>query len=49
MDLTRPTYIKVHRKHLSPYTLDLYDLPWEWNDVSSLLEVLVRHLRLIPV
>ena len=36
MDLTRPTYIKVHRKHLSPDTLDLYDLPWEWYDVSSL-------------
>ena len=35
MDLTRPTYIKVHRKHLSPDTLDLYDLPWEWYDVSE--------------
>lgn len=35
MDLTRPTYIKVHRKHLSPDTLDLYDLPWEWDDVSN--------------
>ena len=34
MDLSRPTYIKVHRKHLSPDTLDLYDLPWEWDDVS---------------
>ena len=30
----RPTYIKVHRKHLSPDTLDIYDLPWEWDDVS---------------
>ena len=36
MDLTRPTYIKVHRKHLSPDTLDIYDLPWEWDDVSNL-------------
>ena len=35
MDLTRPTYIKVHRKHLSPDTLDFYELPWEWDDVSS--------------
>ena len=35
MDLSRPTYIKVHRKHLSPDTLDLYELPWEWDDVSS--------------
>ena len=35
MDLTRPTYIKVHRKYLSPDTLDLYDLPWEWDEVSN--------------
>ena len=34
MDLARPTYIKVHRKHLSPDTLDAYDLPWEWDNVS---------------
>ena len=36
MDLTRPTYIKVHRKHLSPATLDAYNLPWEWDEVSNL-------------
>lgn len=35
-DLTRPTYIKVHRKHVSPETLDEYRLPWEWDDVSFL-------------
>lgn len=35
MDLTRPTYIKVHRKHLSPDTLDAYSLPWEWDEVSG--------------
>lgn len=34
MDLSRPTYIKVHRKHLSPDTLDEYELPWEWDEVS---------------
>lgn len=34
MDLTRPTYIKVHRKHISTETLDEYDLPWEWDEVS---------------
>ena len=33
MDLSRPTYVKVHRKHLSPETLDEYDLPWEWWEV----------------
>lgn len=35
MDLSRPTYIKVHRNHLSPDTLDAYGLPWQWDDVSS--------------
>lgn len=33
-EVKRPTYIKVHRKHLSPETLDVYSLPWEWDDVS---------------
>ena len=31
--MTRPTYVKVHRKHIDPETLDTYQLPWEW-DVS---------------
>ncbi|KAL8835294.1 MAG: hypothetical protein Q9170_003380 [Blastenia crenularia] len=35
VDLNKPTYIKVHRKYLSPDTLDAYDLPWEWDDVSQ--------------
>lgn len=35
MDLSRPTYIKVHRKHLSPETLDHYVLPWEWDEVNA--------------
>lgn len=35
-DLRRPTYIKVHQKHLSPETLDEYNLPWEWDEVSFL-------------
>lgn len=34
-DLTRPTYIKVHQKHVSPETLDEYLLPWEWDDRDS--------------
>ena len=34
LDLSRPTYIKVDRKYLSPDTLDAYELPWEWDDVS---------------
>jgi len=40
-ELSRPTYIKVHRKHLSPETLDVFHLPWEWDDVSSLSKVLL--------
>ncbi|KAL8929804.1 MAG: hypothetical protein Q9208_000948 [Pyrenodesmia sp. 3 TL-2023] len=35
VDLNRPTFIKVHRKHLSPVTLDAYGLPWEWDDRDS--------------
>ena len=37
MDLGRPTYIKVHRKHLSPDTLDAYELPWEFDEVGPFL------------
>ena len=34
--LNRPTYIKVHRRHLDPDTLDVYQLPWEYDDVSQI-------------
>ena len=27
----RPTYIKVHTKHLLPETLDAYELPWSYD------------------
>lgn len=37
VNLSRPTYIKVHRKYLSPDTLDAYQLPWEWDHVGSSL------------
>lgn len=33
LPLSRPTYIKVHRKHIDPITLDAYRLPWEWDEV----------------
>ena len=33
-NLTRPTYMRVNRKHLSPATLDAYNLPWEWDKVN---------------
>lgn len=53
VDLRRPTYIKVNRKHLSPDTLDAYSLPWEWDDVSyyaicHLLQGLEGNSRLLP-
>lgn len=35
MDLRKPTFVKVHRKHISPDTLDEHDLPWEWDTVST--------------
>ena len=44
-DLRGPTYIRVHRKHLSPDTLDTYDLPWEWDVVSCSSRVLQRKER----
>ena len=31
----RPMFLKVHRKHISPDTLDEHDLPWEWDTVST--------------
>ena len=53
-DLTRPTYIKVHQKHLSPDTLDEYNLPWEWDPVSylrnhNLMALLLTIFRLTSV
>ncbi|KAL8856198.1 MAG: hypothetical protein Q9178_007163 [Gyalolechia marmorata] len=34
-ELRRPTYIRVHRKHLSTRTLDAYQLPWEWDQIRQ--------------
>ena len=31
----KPTYIRVHRKHICPETLDIYELPWEIDNVSD--------------
>lgn len=36
LELVRPTYIRSHVKHLSPDTLDAYNLPWQWDQVSRL-------------
>ena len=38
--MTRPTYIKVHTRYIDTYTLDVYDLPWEYDDVSFILSCL---------
>ncbi|KAL8682211.1 MAG: hypothetical protein Q9186_001749 [Xanthomendoza sp. 1 TL-2023] len=45
VNLNRPTYIKVHRKHLSPDTLDAYELPWEWDDRDSNYIVIKRWIN----
>lgn len=45
VDLNKPTYIKVHRKYLSPDTLDAYDLPWEWDDRDSNYIVIKRWIN----
>ena len=34
VDASRPTYLRVHQKYLESGTLNAYDLPWEWDDVS---------------
>ena len=47
MDLSRPTYIKVHKKHLSAETLDEYDLPWEYDEVSDVY-VPIRSTHIHP-
>lgn len=38
IDLSRPTYIRVQRKHLHPDTLDFYCLPWEYDSVSFAMQ-----------
>ncbi|KAL8656992.1 MAG: hypothetical protein Q9226_002363 [Calogaya cf. arnoldii] len=43
-DASRPTYLKVHRKHLEPATLDAYELPWEWDDRDSDYLIIKRWL-----
>ena len=35
--LMRPTAIRVHRKDMSPETLNAYDLPWEYDKVNNVL------------
>ena len=50
IDRSRPTFIKVDRKYMSPETLDAYQLPWEWDAVSpnhpctSYLNVCTDHM-----
>ena len=35
VDLNKPTWLIAHVKHLATQTLDAYNLPWEWDDVSD--------------
>lgn len=34
LELSRPTYLKCHRKHLSPDSVEAYNLPWQWDEAS---------------
>ncbi|BCS27158.1 uncharacterized protein APUU_60206S [Aspergillus puulaauensis] len=34
-DPNKPTWIKVHRKHLLPDTLIAYQLPWSWDEYDG--------------
>ena len=43
--LARPTYIKVHRKHLDVETLEVYQLPWEWDEVSFIHTLFTIHTK----
>lgn len=28
-------WVRIHREHLLPETLDAYQLPWKWDEVSN--------------
>ena len=45
----KPTYLKVHVKHIDPETLDAFNLAWEWDDVSdsSIWEPSISHLYVV--
>jgi hypothetical protein len=46
--MTKTTFVKVHRRHILPETLDAYHPPWEWDEVSvpqnAVIEYLVKIL-----
>lgn len=44
-DPMRPTYLKVHRKHLSRDTLDVYGLPWELDYADSNYMIIKRWME----
>ncbi|KAL6715463.1 hypothetical protein ACLMJK_006424 [Lecanora helva] len=35
ISLSRPTWIKVNHKHICPETLDMYALPWGWDESKT--------------
>ncbi|RMZ89306.1 hypothetical protein DV736_g3482, partial [Chaetothyriales sp. CBS 134916] len=44
IDLSRPTFIKVSRKYLSPDTLDHFNLPWEWDKKNTEYIVIKKYI-----
>lgn len=29
------TWVRIHREHILPETLDAYQIPWEWDEVND--------------
>lgn len=36
--ISRPIYNEVRKEHMDPETLDEYELPWDWNKVTIILD-----------
>ena len=41
----RPNFIRIHRSKLSIQTLEVYSLPWEWDEVSRVISLTPLQLR----
>ena len=42
--LRRPTFLKVNRKFMEPEILDMYSLPWEWDDKNPHMMIIRKWL-----
>ncbi|KKY27590.1 putative myosin heavy [Phaeomoniella chlamydospora] len=44
VDVSRPTWIKVHRKYLHPETLEAYGLPWDFYEKDTNYVVIKKYI-----